>query len=206
MTMPKGEAELEYYLTTKVPDMHNYDDKNTWEHQFELEYGLTDKWDVAVYQKWKQTNTADDDKTEYGGTKLRTRYRLAERGMYPLDTLLYMEYIMPDDSSSPDIIEGKLILAKDFGKMNMAYNQIVKKGINNDGTTEHKYAVGLNYSISARWTVGIESTGSYSNEKYYLGPTVSWASQRVWAGLGAVRGLNDRSDDLQVRLIVGIPF
>ncbi|MHC4542491.1 MAG: hypothetical protein ACYS74_22350, partial [Planctomycetota bacterium] len=25
MTMPEGASELEYYLTTKVPDLHKYD-------------------------------------------------------------------------------------------------------------------------------------------------------------------------------------
>ncbi|MHC4171373.1 MAG: hypothetical protein ACYST5_00315, partial [Planctomycetota bacterium] len=84
MTMPKGQAEIEYYLTHKVPDFHNYDNKNTWQHQVEYEYGLTDRWDIAVYQRWQQTNTANDDKFEYTGTKLRTRYRFGEKGMYPL--------------------------------------------------------------------------------------------------------------------------
>jgi len=41
-TMPRGHAELEYYLTHKLPDSHKYSQKNTWEHQVELEYGLTD--------------------------------------------------------------------------------------------------------------------------------------------------------------------
>ena len=89
-TMPKGHAELEYYLTHKVTDFHKYDNKNSWEHQVEYEYGLTDRWDVSIYQRWKQSNTASDDKFEYTGTKLRTRYRIGEKGMYPLDTLLYL--------------------------------------------------------------------------------------------------------------------
>lgn len=27
MTMPKGQSEPEYYLTTKIPDLHDYDNK-----------------------------------------------------------------------------------------------------------------------------------------------------------------------------------
>jgi len=50
-TMPKDMSELEYYLTHKAPDFHKYDKKNTWEHQLEYEYGLTDRWDIAVYQR-----------------------------------------------------------------------------------------------------------------------------------------------------------
>ena len=206
MTMPKGTSEIEYYLTQKTPDSHNYNNKNTWESQLEYEYGLTDKWDVAAYQKWEQTNTSSGDKFEYGGIKLRTRYRFGEKGMYPLDTLLYLEYIRPDSSEEPEILEGKLILAKDFGKFNMAYNQILKVGINNRGGNENEYACGLNYEFNPRLKVGLESTGNYTEDKYYLGPTVSWASEKFWVGLGAQRGLNDRSDDLKFRLIIGFPF
>jgi hypothetical protein len=204
--MPRGESELEYYLTTKVPDLNRTKDKNTWEHQVEYEYGLTDRWDIAVYQRWQQTNTKDDDKFEYTGTKVRTRYRFGEKGMYPLDTLLYLEYIRPDSSNEPEILEGKIILAKDFGRYNVAYNQILKVGINNKGGNENEYACGLSYEYSPSWKVALESTGNFTEDKFYIGPTISWASEKFWIGAGVLRGLNDRSDDLRFRLIVGIPF
>ncbi len=207
LTMPKGESELEYYFTTKVADLHKYRDKNTWESQVEYEYGLTDRWDIAVYQRWQQTNTKSEDEFAYTGTKLRTRYRFGEKGMYPLDALLYFEYIRPDGSDAPDILEGKIILAKDFGKFNAAYNQIIKAGINNNGKTENEYAAGIHYEFNPSWKIGLESTGNLTEDKYYIGPTISWAgSKKFWVGVGALRGLNDRSDDLQVRLIIGFPF
>ena len=207
LTMPRGEYELEYYLTTKVADLHKYGDENSWQPQLEYEYGLTDRWDISFYQRWQQTNTKSDDKFEYTGTKIRTRYRLGERGMYPLDTLLYLEYIRPDGSGTPEILEGKLVLAKDFGKFNVAYNQIIEAGINNNGKIENGYAIGLNYEFNPSWKVGFESTGNFTEDKFYLGPTISWAkSKKFWLALGALRGLNDRSDDLQVRLIVGYRF
>ena len=68
------------------------------------------------------------------------------------------------------------------------------------------YAAGLGYEFSPVWKMGIESAGNYTEDKYYLGPTVSWASEKCWVNLGILRGLNDASDDLQFRLIVGIPF
>ena len=208
MTMPKGQMEIEYYLTTKIPDLHNTGKKNTWEHQLEFEYGITDKLDFAIYQRWQQTNTntSTGDNFEYTGTKLRTRYRLGEKGKYLVDPLLYFEYIKPDSSLESDVLEGKLILAKNFGKYNVAYNQILKVGINNDGQIEHEYALGLNYELNPRWKFGIESTGNYTSDKYYLGPTVSWSCEKFWVGAGFLRGINDRSDDLRARLIIGIPF
>ncbi len=206
MTMPKGESEIEYYLTTKVPELDDFDKKNTWGHQIEWEYGLTDHWDIGIYQRWQQTNTLADDSFDYTGSKARIRRRLGEKGMYPLDTLLYMEYIRPDGSDAPEKLEGKLILAKDFGKFNIAYNQVLEVGINNNGKTENGYAVGLNYELNPNLKIGIESKGNYTDGKYWLGPTVSWAQEKYWVGLGALGGLNDRSDDLMVRMIVGIRF
>ncbi len=88
----------------------------------------------------------------------------------------------------------------------MAYNQILKVGINNDGETEHEYALGLNYEFSPSLKIGLESKGNYTEDKYYLGPTVSWASEKFWVALGALGGLNKQSDDFQIRLIVGIPL
>ena len=127
--------------------------------------------------------------------------------MYPLDTLLYLEYIRPDSSNEAEILEAKIIVAKDFGKFNAAYNQILKVGINGKGGNENEYAFGLNYEFNPRWKAGLELTGNYTEDEYYIGPTVSFmASEKFWVGLGALRGLNDRSDDFHVRMIVGFPF
>ncbi|MHC5088966.1 MAG: hypothetical protein ACYSOF_06990 [Planctomycetota bacterium] len=205
-TMPKGTAEIEYYLTHKVADWNKYDDKNTWEHMVELEYGLTDHWDVAIYQRWQQTNTEDKDTCDYTGSKIRTRYRIAEKDELPVDIVLYAEYILGDGPKNYDKFEGKLIFAKDFGQWNIAYNQIYETKTKNGHGSEHAYATGLRYEFSPTWKMGIESSGNYTEDKYYLGPTVSWAAEKFWVNFGALRGLNDTSDDLQFRMIIGIPF
>lgn len=206
MTMPRGAAELEYYLTLKAPDIDDFSAKNTWEHQLEFEYGITDHWDVAIYQRWQHTNTDADDKFEYTGTKLRTRYRFAEKGVYPVDLLAYLEYKRPDGSEPSDELEAKLILAKDFGKVNVAYNQIIEQGLRHGGKAEHEYASGVSYEFDPTWKIGLESTGNYSEDTFYLGPTLSFARKRFWLTAGVLGGLNDRSDDLRARLIFGIPF
>ena len=205
-TMPKGTAEIEYYLSHKISDWDNYDDKNTWEQAVELEYGLTDHWDVAIYQTWQQTNNDTQDDFDYTGSKLRTRYRISEKGQLPVDVLLYAEYIFGQGPKEYDKFEGKLILAKDFGKWNLSYNQIYEQKTKNGDDIEHGYATGLSHEFSPTWKAGVESAGNYTESKYYAGPTVSWASEKLWLNLGVLGGLNDRSDDVQFRLIVGIPF
>lgn len=206
LTMPQGESEIEYYLTHKIADFHRHKDKNSWEHSAEYEYGLTDHWDVAIYQTWRHTNTKTEDSFDYMGSKFRMRYRVAEKNELPADLLVYGEYILPDASNEPERFEGKLIAAKDLGRWNLAYNQIYDRELTNGDAFEHKYACGVSYEFSPRFKLAFESIGSYTEEKFYVGPTISLASEKFWVNVGALRGLNDRSDDLQFRMILGIPF
>lgn len=205
MTMPKGSTEIEYYLTEEQPDIEK-GKPNTWKHYVELEYGITDHWDVAMYQRFKQSNKKDESEFEYDGFKLRTRYRIAEKNELPIDTLLYFEYIRDDDFDNPNVLEGKVILAKDIGDFNLSYNQIIKQKLESDTKTEHEYATGISYSVTPTFKAGVESKGNYTEGKYYIGPTLSWAPGKFWTALGVVAGLTDESDDMQARLIVGIPF
>lgn len=42
LTLPKGGAEVEYWFTAKTEDIHQAGD-TIYEHQIELEYGITDR-------------------------------------------------------------------------------------------------------------------------------------------------------------------
>jgi hypothetical protein len=205
MTMPKGMFEVEYYLTQQQPNI----DKarpNTWKHYIELEYGITDRWDIAMYQRLKHSNTESDSSFEYDGFKIRARYRIAEKNELPIDMLLYLEYIRDDDFKKPNVLEGKIIFAKDIANFNISYNQILKQELESGGKTKHEYAAGITYAVYPQVKIGVETKGNYSDEKYYIGPTIAWATNKFWTTLGIVAGLNNRSDDLQARLIIGIPF
>ena len=203
-TMHEGEAEIEYYLTEEQAKTSD-SKQSTWKHWLELEYGLTDHLDVSMYQQFKQSNTADADKFEYDGFKLRMRYRFLEKNELPVDTLLYLEYIRNDNLEKPNVLEGKLVLAKDIGNFNVAYNQIIKQALESGGETEHEFAAGINYLIMPM-SIGMESKGNYTSGKYYAGPTLSWVRTKLWVTLGVLGGLNGKSDDLQTRMLLGIPF
>jgi len=205
MTMPKGMAEVEYYLTAAEPDAGK-SNINTWKHQLEIEYGITTRWDIAMYQVWTQKNTASSSTFGYDGFKIRTRYRIGEKGQFFLDPLLYFEYIRDDDLSKPHVGEVKLILAKDLGDFNVSYNQIVKRNLEEEGETNHEYAAGVNYRFSPFFALGVESKGSYSERKYSVGPTIAWSYKKIFVALGAVFGLNEKTDDVQTRMIVGMLF
>ncbi|MDD5450023.1 MAG: hypothetical protein PHO42_05435 [Candidatus Omnitrophica bacterium] len=204
-TMPRGMTEFEYYLTTEVPDA-NKSSTNTWKHWAELEYGITDHWDISMYQMWEQSNSASSSTSQYDGFKLRTRYRFGEKDRYFLDPMVYFEYIRDDDLSKPHVGEAKLILAKDIDDWNISYNQVIKRNLERSGKTEHEYALGVGYAVVPTFKLGLESKGNYSSGKYAVGPAASFAANKFWVSFGAMFGLNDKTDDVQTRMIVGIPF
>lgn len=205
-TMPQGLAEIEYYLTEEQKDKAA-SKESVWKHWVELEYGLTDRLDVSMYQQFKQTNKAASSVFEYDGFKIRTRYRFLEKDELPLDTLLYAEYIRNDNLDKNNVLEGKVILAKDIGVFNVAYNQIAKAEFKDDEVdTVHEYAFGASVEVVSTVRVGVESKGSYSDDKFAIGPSVALITNKFWVSLGVAGGLNKKTDDLQTRMILGIHF
>lgn len=206
MTMPKGMFELEYYLTAEVPNI-NRSNINTIKPWLELEYGITDNWDISLYQMWKFKNKRFENDSEYDGFKIRTRYRFGKKGQFIVDPLVYLEYIRDTtDWHKPNVGEAKLILAKDIDKLNISYNQVLKTNLESDGLAQWEYAIGANYAIGNYFRFGLESKGNYTKDKFAIGPTLAFNVRRFWVSFGAVFALNERTDDIQTRMIVGIPF
>lgn len=205
MTMPESAAEVEYYLTLKVPDT-DAREISSWQHQVELEYGLTPRWDIALYQVWQEDQTTDAAEFGYKGFKVRTRYRLAERNALPIDLLVYAEYERASDLSESDVGELKLVLSKEIGSFDVNYNQIMERSLSRSGETEHKYAAGLGYAVRPGLHIGAESTGNYSDSAYTMGPSIALSHGRIFLSVGALLGLDEDAPDLQARTIVGISF
>ena len=204
-TMPKGAWELEYYFTSKIPKLEK-SSVNTFKQQLELEYGITNHWDVAMYQIYKINNKEFESDSKYDGFKIRTRYRLGEKGKFIVDPLIYLEYIRGPDFSKPNVIEAKFVLAKDIGDLNISYNQIIERNLENRGKAESEYAVGISYNIIPSLKIGVESKGSYSKRETAVGPTLSWSRGKFWAALSGAFGVNRRTDDLEMRMTAGFFF
>ena len=206
-TQGKGEVEIGYFMTTKIADLHKFDDRNSWEYQAELEYGLTDHFQVAAYQRAQHTHdsTRNGD-FDYTGSKFEVKYRIAEKGQLPIDTTLYVEYVHGEGPSDTDKMEYKLILSKDIDQFNFTYNQIIEDAVAEGEDTAHEYSTGVFYEVNPTWHLGIESAGNYTSDSYRLGPTISYATEAFWLTVGVVRALTDHGDDFRGRLILGIPF
>lgn len=200
LTMPQGETETEYYYTLENNDLDAFSETTKFKHWIELEHGLTDHWDFSIYQTFVQN---PGEPLKYEGLKLRTRYRFSERGVLPVDPLIYLEYIRVFEELE-DKIEAKLILAKDIWKINISLNlvgEVEKKG-GEEWEDEEKALLGVSFEPTPAVKIGGEC--EIAEKKAYLGPTISFASGENWITIGTRWGLTDDARDFDLRMLVGI--
>lgn len=211
-TIPQGVFEIENWVTFKVPD-GGRTNKNTIQYQEELEYGLTDRWTLAHYQRWKTKNQVGrDDSTIYEGFKFETKYRMGEKGQYWIDPLFYLEWVTDVRAQHRNNkIEGKIVLSKDIEKLNVTHNQILESELDRGGRTEHQFRVAASYEVFSEVRLGCELQGDYwkpgsHRNRISIGPTVSYENPYFWVAGGLAFGVNNAADDFQARILVGIPF
>ena len=219
MTIPGGSFEIEHYLDL---GLNNWDNPATpaverdwthpaWQHQVELEYGITDRLDFGFYNVFVQ----DPFETfKFDGVKLRSRYRFADPGVHPVDTGAYLEFSYFGDEIE---IEQKLILSKSLGRVEVAFNGTVEEGRELTGIGQWEYlatpSLGVGYHLQPGLALTLEYVGRMRIEdaavKYfasYLGPGISVAGGPFYWTLAAEWQLGRRSDlaAIQIRSLFGI--
>ena len=126
LVIEPGEAEIEQYTTINVSDLSNFKGNTLSELNLEAEIGMNEHYDFAIYQNFKQESNGN---LVYSGFKLRTRYKIGQKGDLFVDPLIYLEYIgVPDFQNHK--IEAKLILAKDISNFTIAVNPYFEYEIN----------------------------------------------------------------------------
>ena len=73
-TVSRGEVEFEHYYTTSHPNASDLSVSAKTGHQLELEIGMNERFDFAVYHQFEQ-----QESFIYKGYKLRGRYRIGEK-------------------------------------------------------------------------------------------------------------------------------
>lgn len=202
-TVEKGEAELESYFTLSTPDIGKIKGSMSSNHQIELEVGMTERFDFAIYQVFNQN---PGEGLKYKGFKLRIRYKIGEKGKYFLDPLIYFEYKGKPDFSEHGI-EFKLILAKDIGRFNVSLNPIIEFEREDEWEVKPEYAIAMSYEINELLRVGLEAKG---NEKgHYIGPVISHGREDLWIALGSAFKIGEMKEgkpEFQIRMLLGIGF
>ena len=199
-TVSRGEAEFEHYYTTSYPNASDLSVSTKTGHQLELEIGMNERFDFAIYHQFEQ-----QDSFAYKGYKLRGRYRIGEKNQYILDPLLYLEYHGKPDFSEHGI-ESKLILAKETEKVIVSFNPVLEIEIEDDESEiETEYAMGLTYKINKILNAGIEFKGSEYG--HYWGPTISHGTHDIWFSLGsafALGAVKEGKAEMEIRMIIGV--
>ncbi len=213
MTQPKGNLELEFWNTQETA-RYATDSDTAFRSEVEVEYGITDHWDIALYQIYEGGEAGGVPVLGYHETKLESRYRLAERGEWPVDVVLYLEVFKPFGIAAVGT-EPKLILARDFGPVTVAANVAVEAdpGEEADATGkikvkyefEPQFAAGFTWEADPEWKLGAESWGNFEAFEggatggygVYAGPALNWSpSARLWTTATAgflLTGFDDAS-------------
>lgn len=209
-TTPAGEVEVEQYVDVQPGDVVVDGEEVTrlgFGLQTELEVGLSDHWEAAIYLVSRQPPGGP---FEFRGLKERVRGRFAEEGELPIDIGVYLEAIQYADALE---LEQKLILAKRAGAFQMALNLTIEEEIPwSGGETEIELApsLGLGWSFSPLFTLGLEyrfegETEELGEADHWLGPTLHFAHRDDFLTLGVYGHLAGEAEaDLAARLLIGI--
>ena len=201
-TVAPGEGEIETYYTSSAPDIQNREGNVTVDQQLELEVGMTEKFDFAIYSSYIQE---PDSSLKFKGYKLRGRYKLGRKNQFMMDPLLYLEY-KGKPGFSEHGIETKLVISKDFGKLNISLNPTLEfEKEHGEWEAEFEYAVGVSYKIIDILSIGLEAKGSEYG--HYIGPVIAHGSEHLWVALGTAMAISPTPASkprFQVRLLLGL--
>ena len=207
-TLPQKHLEFEYYIDAALPD---FDLQNiySWRQQLEIEYGVTDKLSVALYQSWSTEPFIDGSnsiqyRTTFDEIKVMSKYRLAEPGQWFIDPLLYVEYIMSTSFvGKADEVEVKQVFSKDIDDLHLALNFSEEYQFENEWEIAYDTAVG--YSVLPWIEPGLQLRGEFHEDQTAsIGPSISIKGDNIYLTTGVVFELTDKANDLDARALVGI--
>jgi hypothetical protein len=183
--------------------------RRSWVQQLELETGITDRWDVALYNVLE---SPQGERTRYAATKVETRYRLSEPLAWPVDTVLYLELEKEWSEDRPFGVEEKLLLGKDPGPLNLALNAVAEQEFIPGGgrATTWEYALGASYELTRWLRAGGEAFGLRTREggeaatAHYVGPALSFSWSRYGLLTAVGVGLGDRAERFRATAVLEV--
>ena len=214
-TLPKGALELENWVTWKT-DKGSDASFDRYDFRHELEYGVTDNFQVALYlSDWRYEKSKEDETTEWRNVAVEAIYNISDPTADLLGSGLYGEVKLGDELFS---LESKLLLQKNIDRVILAYNASIEAEWEGPDYEEDKgefqQTVGVSYQFVPKFSGGFEFLHEVEFEDWettgdnllYLGPVASYRGQDWFATLTTLVQLTDVSSevDLQTRLIVGI--
>lgn len=213
-TMPKGTLEFEPWVTYK-----HYSDKDVFDFRYELEYGVTDRLQLAAYlSDWSLTDSdVDGTESTWESAGLEAIYSLSNPNTDWIGSALYGEVRV-----GPEVfaLEGKLLLQKNFGPLAVVYNAVVEAEWEGEDYEEQvgvwENTFGLSYQLSPSFTAGVEAVHEVEFEDWseagdnvvFVGPNVSFRTKGFYATLAGLFQATDidGEPEAKIRLLVGFTF
>jgi hypothetical protein len=200
-TLEKGRSELELWTDLRNPDAGD----SFWVHQTEVEYGVTDRYTLGVYGVFV-------DGQGFSAVKVENRFRPVLPASWPVDTAFYVEIQKANGHKENNEVEGKILLAKNWGKWNVTANPILEleesREANGDKSWEMESALALGTCVRRYWknvTPGVELFFAEKKSRVTPGLYIDLASN-VRLNLGVGIGLEKPADDAQLKSILEIEF
>lgn len=178
----------------------------------ELEYGLTDKIDMAYYLSFAKPA---NEEVQYAGSKLRFRGRFFEKGVLPADFGWYIEMEQWTQAINDDTLELEIkpTMQKDFGPWSFIANLQLEKVLRGATAKRQWFEIGylteVSYSHSRRLRFGIQFVGGpggirdmdrLSEQQHYVIPVVHFvAPGEVRSTVGVGVGQTNGSDQILLK-------
>jgi hypothetical protein len=223
-TLPAAALEVEQYVDITPIRVERIDPDGTravighrYELQTELEYGLTDRLEGALYFAFQQGASSQNPTLRFQGLKQRLRYRFAEPDVWPLDLGVYVELAEFHDEVE---LEQKLLVSKRFGRFQAAANLWFEAEYyfqEEDWKYIYNPTAGISAELSPNFHLGMEywargrfdkssaydaEVGLVSRTRHYAGPTFLMQRGKHFLSLGSYL----RLDNLSRSTLVNDPF
>lgn len=208
-TEEAGESELESNSFFNTPSLSN--NIHSLNQQFELEYGVTDNFQLGLYQVFGRDYPSGNLSAK--SSKIEALYKLAPQNALPADPMIYFEYSRDWNLKNPNQAEAKIILSKEIGKLYGALNGIGEYDFGGRTDFTPELSAGLSYEIFQGLRIGVEGFSTLSDEGEAgdedlqgtaLGPTISISTPWLWITTGASFGISKNSNAMNFCTILGI--
>lgn len=205
----KGELEVEWKGGVTHDDEDEEQDGG-WEQKAAVAYGVTESVQVEVEGEVEKDGDSDD--AEFTALALETKIQLTEQGEYWADVGLKLEF-EKDLQGGADKVEGKLLLAKDTGKLSHVANIILEREIGEDSgdETELGLAWSSRYRYHESFEPGIELHSNFGGigegegfdeQDHRIGPVVYGKIGHFKYDVGYLIGVSDDAPDGTVKAIL----
>jgi hypothetical protein len=153
---------------------------------FELEQGITDRVSLAVAGELEHHA---GEETKLDAIAVEGVAYLGQIPRLGVDVGGYLEYEQRIHNES-GVLEGKLLLAKQFGRVQTLVNLIASRPLTDkqeDQETEYGYAVQTTYDTGKGVALGVQAFGDLGTSRsfggrqaHYLGPVALWEVRPAW--------------------------